>query len=262
MSSDRFIEVTEPHVEWQRRRALLKSHPEVKRLMGRNPWSALFIVALVAAQLASALALSAYGVHWAIVVGLAYVTGATVSHALYVLIHEATHNLIVKNEAGNRLLGILCDFALFAPGSMAFRKYHLLHHRFGGVKDLDADICHDWEARIVRNIAWRKVVWLLLFMFSQASRPMKVVGVPLWDRWVIADMAVVAVVDLAILYYGGNMAALYLGLSTFFGLGLHPLGGRWIQEHYITKDGQETYSYYGPLNRVSLTSAITTSTTT
>ena len=47
------------------------------------------------------------------------------------------------------------------------------------------------------------------------------------------------------------MALLYLALSTLFALGLHPLGGRWIQEHYITKEGQETYSYYGPLNKLT-----------
>jgi len=33
---------------------------------------------------------------------------------------------------------------------------------------------------------------------------------------------------------------------------LHPLGARWIQEHYLTLDvHQETYSYYGPLNAVA-----------
>jgi len=29
---------------------------------------------------------------------------------------------------------------------------------------------------------------------------------------------------------------------------LHPLGARWIQEHYLIDKNQETYSYYGPLN--------------
>ena len=47
----------------------------------------------------------------------------------------------------------------------------------------------------------------------------------------------------------GPKALAYLALSTFFALGLHPVGGRWIQEHYETRKGQETYSYYGPLNR-------------
>jgi sphingolipid delta-4 desaturase len=47
------------------------------------------------------------------------------------------------------------------------------------------------------------------------------------------------------------MALLYLLLSTLFALGLHPLGGRWIQEHYVTEPGQETYSYYGLGNVVA-----------
>ncbi|HEX7573170.1 MAG TPA: fatty acid desaturase, partial [Bacteroidota bacterium] len=52
--------------------------------------------------------------------------------------------------------------------------------------------------------------------------------------------------------YFGPGALLYLGLSFFFSIGLHPLGARWIQEHYLTSPPQETYSYYGPLNSVAL----------
>jgi fatty acid desaturase len=39
--------------------------------------------------------------------------------------------------------------------------------------------------------------------------------------------------------------------SFFFSVGLHPLGARWIQEHYLTKGEQETYSYYGVFNKVA-----------
>jgi sphingolipid delta-4 desaturase len=45
---------------------------------------------------------------------------------------------------------------------------------------------------------------------------------------------------------------LYLVFSFFFSIGLHPLGARWIQEHYLTYPPQETYSYYGPLNILAL----------
>jgi sphingolipid delta-4 desaturase len=38
----------------------------------------------------------------------------------------------------------------------------------------------------------------------------------------------------------------------FFSVGLHPLGARWIQEHYLSAPPQETYSYYGPLNILAL----------
>ena len=40
-------------------------------------------------------------------------------------------------------------------------------------------------------------------------------------------------------------------LSFVFSIGLHPVGARWIQEHYLIAPPQETYSYYGPLNKVA-----------
>ena len=45
---------------------------------------------------------------------------------------------------------------------------------------------------------------------------------------------------------------MYFGLSLFFAIGLHPLGARWIQRHYLTAEGnQETFSYYGFLNALA-----------
>jgi sphingolipid delta-4 desaturase len=57
--------------------------------------------------------------------------------------------------------------------------------------------------------------------------------------------------DAAVIYFFGWGSFSYIALSLIFSVGLHPLGARWIQEHYL-KDGseQETYSYYGPLNYV------------
>jgi sphingolipid 4-desaturase/C4-monooxygenase len=47
-------------------------------------------------------------------------------------------------------------------------------------------------------------------------------------------------------------ALAYLFLSLFFSIGLHPLGARWIQRHYLVNEGdQETFSYYGSLNAVT-----------
>ncbi|NBV52103.1 MAG: hypothetical protein EBR83_00980, partial [Verrucomicrobia bacterium] len=61
----------------------------------------------------------------------------------------------------------------------------------------------------------------------------------------------IAAVDVAIVLLWGPKALVYLVLATVFALGLHPVGGRWIQEHVVTAPDQETYSYYGPLNRVA-----------
>ena len=249
--ADHFTEVDWPDAHLERRRAILKKHPAVKALMGANPATAGFILLLVGLQIAIAAGIGILDAHWLLVVLLAYVVGAFPNHALYVLIHECTHNLVFKRHWPNQVLGIICDVALMVPGAMAFRKYHLLHHKHMGIEDLDADMPARSEARLVGNSRVRKALWMLFFSLSQALRPMKIVGISLWDRWVLANAAAVIAVDLLVLVFLGPKAFIYLLLSTFFGLGLHPLGGRWIQEHFVTKAGQETYSYYGPLNRLA-----------
>ena len=62
----------------------------------------------------------------------AYLVGAVINHALYVLMHECTHDLAFEKSLWNRILGIACDFALAVPSAMAFRKYHLMHHKYLG----------------------------------------------------------------------------------------------------------------------------------
>ncbi|MGH6895579.1 MAG: fatty acid desaturase [Geminicoccaceae bacterium] len=234
-------------VHRQRARAILARHPEVRQLMGPRPTSALWVVGLVALQW-----LAAYLVRdlwWVWIVVAAYLFGAFVNHALYVLIHECTHNLIFRRKVHNNYLGILCDFALAFPSAMAFRKYHLLHHQHLGQYEMDPDIVCHTEGQLVRDFAWRKALWVALLGVSQALRPLKVKGVKALDRWIVANILIVAAADLLIYFAIGPAALGYLALSTFFALGLHPVGGRWIQEHYETRKGQETYSYYGPLNK-------------
>ena len=71
-------------------------------------------------------------------------------------------------------------------------------------------------------------------------------------RWTYINAAVIILYDLAILYFFGVGALLYLFASFWFSVGLHPLGARWVQEHFTFDPAQETYDYYGPLNRIAL----------
>jgi sphingolipid delta-4 desaturase len=230
-----------------RGREIIKAHPEVKALMGKNPWTALWTLMLVATQWT--VAAFAVQLPWYWIIPLAYLFGAFLNHALYVAIHEYTHNLVFRRPEANNLLGIFCDFALIVPSAMGFRKYHLMHHKFLGQYLRDPDIVRHEEARLIGNSRFRKALWLFLFSVSQALRPMQITETTFWDRWIITNIVAVIVVDVAIVLFIGPQALAYLALSTLFALGLHPLGGRWIQEHYVTRDGQETYSYYGPLNK-------------
>jgi sphingolipid delta-4 desaturase len=49
----------------------------------------------------------------------------------------------------------------------------------------------------------------------------------------------------------GGTAFGYLLWSMLFGYGIHPVAGHFIHEHYLWREGQETYSYYGPLNALA-----------
>ncbi|KAF4733953.1 Sphingolipid delta(4)-desaturase DES1, partial [Perkinsus olseni] len=54
--------------------------------------------------------------------------------------------------------------------------------------------------------------------------------------------------DIAVLKSLGLKCFFYLLWGSFFGLGLHPISGHFIAEHLEAVYGQETFSYYGPLN--------------
>jgi sphingolipid delta-4 desaturase len=240
-------EQADPHV--QRRKDMLRKYPEALRaLMGNHPKTALWVVGAVTIQFAMA-ALVHDQAGWVIALA-AFGIGAVVNHALYVFIHEAAHNLIFRSSNANRWIGMVCDFALVAPGAMAFRKFHLIHHFKMGQLEHDADLTSDLEGKLVGKSAWRKAIWVFLLGVSQAMRPMRIGG-EFWDRWMLANLALQAVVVTALVLTLGWGAIAYLLASSVFGLGIHPLGGRWIAEHYVTTPGYETYSYYGPANIVA-----------
>ncbi len=235
-----------PHV--QRARELIKRHPDVKELFGPYPLSALCVVAVVAFQLLMAYALQ--DAHWLLIVGAAYLVGAFASHALFVLIHDASHNLVLESPRANRLIGMLCNVGQGFPSAMSFRTYHLLHHWHLDEYDYDADLAFRWEARLVGSSPIRKAFWLLVFGAVETIRPLRIRG-QFADPWLVVNVIAIVVTDFLIWQWCGTAGLAYVLLSTFVGIGLHPLGARWIQEHYTFVEGQETYSYYGFLNRLS-----------
>lgn len=244
----RYSTVAEPHRD--RTKDILRRHPEIRGLIGNNPRTFWYTVAIVALQIT--LAWLVADRPWWVIVLVAYGVGAFANHALFVVIHECAHRLVFKRRVPNILTGLLADLPLFFPSSVSFAKYHLKHHAFQGVYELDADLPNRWEAKLIGHSALGKALWLLLYPIFQTTRPYRLKEIALWDRWTITNLVVMVVFNAAVVLLLGPWALAYLALSLFFSIGLHPLGARWIQRHYLTSDGeQETFSYYGPLNTLA-----------
>jgi sphingolipid delta-4 desaturase len=245
-----FVRVTgrEPHFE--RTKLLLANHPEVKELVGTAPVTAVAVFGIVALQVAIAFVLRDSA--WWVILLTAYLVGAFADHALWTLIHECTHNLVFRKSSENSWLQITANLPIVIPSAIAFRRYHILHHNHQGDGELDADLPSPLEARLVGNSTVRKIVWLALYFVAQLSRVPLLHRVKLVDGWYIANFAVQIAFDVAVVYAWGWSAFAYLLLSSILAIGLHPVGARWIQEHFLTHPGgQETFSYYGPLNAVA-----------
>jgi len=244
-------ELDHPHAA--RARAIVKAHPEVRELMVRNPYTALIGLSIVALQTAIAFWMGKLGIgYWWVSLLIAYCVGAFANHANYVIIHDATHNLILQNKSLNKLIAILADLPNLTAGAMGFRVYHLKHHSHQGDYEYDADLANHWEARLVRDVWYRKAIWLMLFPIFQLTRPPRLKAITMRDRWFVVNLVCAGIYDVAIIYFFGWAGFLYLVFSFFFSVGLHPVGARWIQEHYTNDPRQETYSYYGPINRLCL----------
>jgi sphingolipid 4-desaturase/C4-monooxygenase len=243
-----FSAAPEPHR--LRTKQLLGRHPEIRDLIGPNPVTFWWTAGIVALQILVAWLVAQQP--WWVVVLAAYLVGAFADHALFVMIHETAHRLVFKRRVPNILTALLANLPQFFPGAISFSKYHLKHHAFQGVYELDGDLPFLWEAKLVGRSPLGKALWLLLFPIFQALRPLHVKEVQLWDRWTVVNLIVQVVFNVAAWIVLGPKAVLYFALSLFFSIGLHPLGARWIQRHYLTEDGdQETFSYYGPMNIVA-----------
>jgi sphingolipid delta-4 desaturase len=239
----------EPHKQFTK--TIIKQHPEIRTLIGRNPYTFLIILFCVGLQVVLAWALNDQSWWWNVLA--AYCIGAFACHTLFICIHECSHNLVFKNKTLNIISSIIANFPLVFPSAVSFTKYHMKHHSFQGVEELDADMPFRWEAKLINNSTFGKAIWLLFYPIFQALRPIRLKEINLFDSWTVINLLVQIIFTAVIVYFFGVKALVYLVLSFFFSVGLHPLGARWVQEHFLTHgDHQETKSYYGRLNLVNL----------
>jgi len=185
---------------------------------------------------------------WLIAV-VAYGVGGVINQTLLLAIHEMSHNLAFSRPTLNRWFGIFVNLPVGVPVSAAFREYHLLHHAHQGDASRDTDIPTRWEASWVRG-PLAKLIWVAFQGFAYAVRPMLVLPLKP-SRWVLINFAVQMAFDVAIYLLFGWKSLIYFPLGALLVMGLHPMAGHFISEHYVFSPGQETYSYYGPLNHLA-----------
>jgi sphingolipid delta-4 desaturase len=232
----------EPHAE--RRRQMLQKYPQLKELYGPC-WRTKYVcTALVALQLA--LAFTLRDSPWWLIVLVAYAVGGVINQALLLAIHELSHNLAFRKPWRNRAFAMFINLPIGVPVAETFRYYHLLHHTHQGDERLDTDLPTELEGRLLHG-RLRKLVWLAFQGFAYALRPLFVH--PKKPSLLEALNLVLQVgFNVAVFYFWGGKALVYLPLATLITMGLHPIAGHYIAEHYVFRPGQETYSYYGPLN--------------
>jgi sphingolipid delta-4 desaturase len=235
----------EPHA--QRRREMLLKYPRIKELYGPCARTKYVCTALVLTQLGAAYWLR--GAPWPVIVIVAYLFGGVLNQALLLAIHELSHNLGFHKPWQNRAFAWFINLPVGVPVAETFRYYHLLHHVHQGEQGTDTDLPTELEGRWLTGPV-QKLVWVVGQGFAYALRPLFVhpkkptVGEA-------GNLVLQLAFDGLILYFWGVKALAYLPISSLIVMGLHPVAGHYISEHYVFRTGQETYSYYGPLNRVT-----------
>ena len=237
----------EPHKT--RRMAILKAHPEVRKLMGHEPLTKYVTLSVVCLQLAVAYALMHFGIHpldWRFLL-TAYVIGGTANQNLFLAIHEITHNLAFKGIAANRSLAIFANLPVGIPFAMTFKPYHIEHHKHLGENGIDTDMPTKLELVLLNNVLGKAFFATFQLLFY-ALRP-GFIRVQRLTKWHFANIAVQLGFDVLVYSFYGWTPIVYFLMSAFLAGSLHPCAGHFIAEHYMFSSiEQETWSYYGPLN--------------
>ncbi len=247
------VRTGEPHR--RRRMEILRDHPQLRALFGHDARTAWVTLAVVVAQLTCALAVQRFTAACPLLAGLAaaavaaVAVGALFNHWLAMSIYETSRNLALRTPGQNIALVLFANLPMVVPGAMTFRRYHAAHHAQLGVLEADTDLPHRLEVRHIGNSAPRKLLWWVFYAVVYVARGATFAKPP--NRLERLNILLMLVVNAVLWKLLGPMALAYLALSTLFAHGLHPVAAHFLHEHYLFAPGQETYSYYGPLNWVT-----------
>lgn len=237
----------EPHAS--RRKQILAKYPQMKQLFGNDSREAVQIVLMVAMQLFMCYMVK--DISWKEIIVLSYVVGGTINHSLSLALHECAHNLVfgVTRPVANRMIAFFANLPLGVPAAITFKKFHLDHHKYQGDEQMDTDLPTRIEA-ILFSTKLGKLFFCFMQPFFYGFRPALVLPKEVLQLELV-NWAIQITFDATIFYLFGIKALCYFWFGTVLGLGLHPIAGHFIAEHYVFVKEIETYSYYGPLNLIT-----------
>ncbi|XP_044260503.1 sphingolipid delta(4)-desaturase DES1 [Tribolium madens] len=242
-----WVYTEEPHAS--RRKIILEKYPQIKKLFGYDPNFKWVVTLMVLIQFVMLFVMKDRS--WPVIFLVAYCFGGVINHSLMLAVHEISHNLAFGHgrPMWNKVFGFFANLPIGIPISISFRKYHLEHHKYQGDEIKDTDIPTYLEAKLFCT-TFGKFVWVLLQPFFYAFRPLVTYPKPP-TMLEIVNTVIQLIFDAFVVYYFGGRVLGYLIFGSVMAMGLHPVAGHFISEHYMFKKGYETYSYYGPLNWIT-----------
>lgn len=180
---------------------------------------------------------------------VAYLVGAFICHAQWVLVHELTHDLVFRSPFLNTLFLLLANLNHIIPSSISFRYHHKMHHSHLNETYSDPDVPSPIEDRLFGHTIIGKAMWLSTFAVVQSVRTIRA---PQPFEWAtVFNFVCNGLYSYLVWRYMAPQSFVFLFLSSMLSVGflLHPLGARWIAEHWAVHPLQETYSYYGAINK-------------
>ncbi|XP_032771280.1 sphingolipid delta(4)-desaturase DES1-like [Rattus rattus] len=239
-----WVYTDEPHA--QRRREILAKYPEIKSLMKPDPNLIWIVTAMLLVQLASFYLVK--DLEWKWLMFWSYVFGSTINHSMTLAIHEISHNFPFGHHRAlwNRWFGIFTNLPFGIPYSISYKMYHIDHHRYLGTAGIDVDAPSDFEGWFFCT-TFRKLVWVAFQPFFLLFRPYFVNPKPMTYLETINIVSQITF-NIVIYYVWGIKSLVYMLAASLLGLGLNPISGHFIADHFMFSKGQDTNSYYGPLN--------------
>ncbi|XP_052469751.1 sphingolipid delta(4)-desaturase DES1 [Carassius gibelio] len=234
----------QPHAD--RRKEILAKYPEIKSLMGPDPRLKWIVCMMVAVQFLAFYLVK--DLSWKWVMFWTYVFGSCINHSMTLAIHEISHNTAFGNNRArwNRWFAIFANLPIGLPYSASFKRYHLDHHRYLGGEGVDVDIPTDFEGWFFCT-RLRKLFWIMFQPLFYTIRPLCINPKPI-SQLELINVSIQLSFNALVYWAWGAKPLVYMMMGSMLGMGLHPISGHFIAEHYMFLKGHETYSYYGSLN--------------